>query len=156
MIYWVALWHSEIPWNRRWQRTNCSDCSGQSVICCVLLPHPVPTEKVLWAILSAVHLAPNLPPYSKNSDSVSSVVWALAWYQKPNVSLADHFYRNCGLMISSSPLCFCLPTDRSPVQSPATGVGFYRSSEDLRIRQNSAYGRLRKFHVTSVVTVQIP
>ncbi|XP_058050849.1 electrogenic sodium bicarbonate cotransporter 4 [Ahaetulla prasina] len=33
--------------------------------------------------------------------------------------------------------------NRSPVQSPATGVGFYRSSEDLRIRQNSTYGRLR-------------
>ncbi|XP_039180049.1 electrogenic sodium bicarbonate cotransporter 4 isoform X8 [Crotalus tigris] len=33
--------------------------------------------------------------------------------------------------------------NRSPVQNPATGAGFYCSSEDLRIRQNSAYGRLR-------------
>ncbi|KAM6432080.1 electrogenic sodium bicarbonate cotransporter 4 [Liasis olivaceus] len=32
--------------------------------------------------------------------------------------------------------------NRSPVQSPATGAGFYRSSEDLRIRQSSSYGRL--------------
>ncbi|KAG8141098.1 hypothetical protein E2320_006778 [Naja naja] len=32
--------------------------------------------------------------------------------------------------------------NRSPVQSPAAGAGFYRSSEDLRIRQNSTYGRL--------------
>uniref|UniRef100_A0A8C6VP82 Anion exchange protein n=1 Tax=Naja naja TaxID=35670 RepID=A0A8C6VP82_NAJNA len=34
--------------------------------------------------------------------------------------------------------------NRSPVQSPAAGAGFYRSSEDLRIRQNSTYGRLHE------------
>uniref|UniRef100_A0A8C8RWX9 Anion exchange protein n=1 Tax=Pelusios castaneus TaxID=367368 RepID=A0A8C8RWX9_9SAUR len=34
-------------------------------------------------------------------------------------------------------------TNRSPVRSPATGASFHRSTEDLRMRQNSNYGRLR-------------
>ncbi|XP_042715214.1 electrogenic sodium bicarbonate cotransporter 4 isoform X4 [Chrysemys picta bellii] len=34
-------------------------------------------------------------------------------------------------------------TNRSPVRSPATGASFHRSTEDLRMRQNANYGRLR-------------
>uniref|UniRef100_A0A8C0GJZ1 Anion exchange protein n=1 Tax=Chelonoidis abingdonii TaxID=106734 RepID=A0A8C0GJZ1_CHEAB len=38
-------------------------------------------------------------------------------------------------------------TNRSPVRSPAAGASFHRSTEDLRMRQNANYGRLR--HVQS-------
>uniref|UniRef100_A0A452J7M2 Anion exchange protein n=1 Tax=Gopherus agassizii TaxID=38772 RepID=A0A452J7M2_9SAUR len=34
-------------------------------------------------------------------------------------------------------------TNRSPVRSPAAGASFHRSTEDLRMRQNANYGRLR-------------
>uniref|UniRef100_A0A674IC08 Anion exchange protein n=1 Tax=Terrapene triunguis TaxID=2587831 RepID=A0A674IC08_9SAUR len=34
-------------------------------------------------------------------------------------------------------------SDRSPVRSPAAGASFHRSTEDLRMRQNANYGRLR-------------
>ncbi|EMP28546.1 Electrogenic sodium bicarbonate cotransporter 4 [Chelonia mydas] len=35
-------------------------------------------------------------------------------------------------------------TNRSPVRSPAAGASFHRSTEDLRMRQNANYGRLRR------------
>ncbi|POI29354.1 hypothetical protein CIB84_006896, partial [Bambusicola thoracicus] len=38
-------------------------------------------------------------------------------------------------------------TNRSPVRSPAAGAAFHRSTEDLRMRQSTSYGRLR--HVQS-------
>uniref|UniRef100_A0A8C3SMR9 Anion exchange protein n=1 Tax=Chelydra serpentina TaxID=8475 RepID=A0A8C3SMR9_CHESE len=34
-------------------------------------------------------------------------------------------------------------TNRSPVRTPAAGASFHRSTEDLRMRQNANYGRLR-------------
>ncbi|NXD31148.1 S4A4 protein, partial [Spelaeornis formosus] len=34
-------------------------------------------------------------------------------------------------------------TARSPARGPATGAAFHRSTEDLRMRQSSSYGRLR-------------